>query len=183
MKLLFLVILVIFSYSLFAQTHEEKNLLNITNSSNHDTLKISAFIRLGEIYIQYKNPKAQRMLENALNLSEKINYMNGVSDSYNAIGDYYYETGDYHPALKYYRKALKLNLSLKNKKKESQGYLNIGNIYSDQGKYNFALEYYEKSGRLSMEIKNEKGISVYYISIANIYKEQGRLSEIFEIWR
>ncbi|OFY97740.1 MAG: hypothetical protein A2309_10515, partial [Bacteroidetes bacterium RIFOXYB2_FULL_35_7] len=182
MKLLFLVILVIFSYSLFAQTHEEKNLLNITNSSNHDTLKISAFIRLGEIYIQYKNPKAQRMLENALNLSEKINYMNGVSDSYNAIGDYYYETGDYHPALKYYRKALKLNLSLKNKKKESQGYLNIGNIYSDQGKYNFALEYYEKSGRLSMEIKNEKGISVYYISIANIYKEQGRLNESLDCY-
>ena len=90
----------------------------------------------------------------ALKLSEKINYVNGISSSLNNIGLIYHKQGEYQQAIDYYLKAKQLN-GRNNREIEINLRLLCGS-YIQLKRYDsakiFAQQIYQVTGREPFEL-------------------------------
>ncbi|MCG3167863.1 MAG: Photosystem I assembly protein Ycf3 [Bacteroidia bacterium] len=112
--------------------------------------------------------------DNALLLSEKLNYKWGIATAYNRRAGALEEFGNYSEALKSYEMALTLFSEMNNKKGMASGYNNIALIYRNQGDFSKALECYLNALRIREELNDKKGIGSIYNNIAVLYSEQGK---------
>ncbi len=149
--------------------------------AEEDTSKVNALNKLcWEIVKTGAYPKADSLAEIALKLAEKLNFKNGIANSYYQISFINRYQGNYPEALKNQFASLKLYEEMGNKKKIAGSYTNIGNIYLYQSRNQDALENYSKSLKISIEIADKDGISSEYTNIGIVYANQGRYKEALE---
>ncbi len=117
--------------------------------------------------------KADAKANEALRLSEKINFKKGLSLSLNNIGIIYWYQGDYPKALEYQYKVLKASEENGDKKRIAGALNNIGNIYHDQGDLSKALEDQYKALKIYEEIGAKPDIANLLNNIGVIYRKQG----------
>ncbi|MEP7169994.1 MAG: tetratricopeptide repeat protein [Bacteroidota bacterium] len=169
-----------------------------------DTSKVSHLIALATEFSN-KNPDTGFVLVNeALQLSEKIKlpgkqvgWQNGIGGSYNVIGWLYKNKGDYSTGLKFYFKALDIwelmektassntdsqnNKSLISSSKPSTLY-NIGNLYDALGEYPNAFNFYFKALKLDEESGDKIGSATVLSAIGSIYSKQGNYSKALDFY-
>ncbi|MEP7169928.1 MAG: tetratricopeptide repeat protein [Bacteroidota bacterium] len=147
--------------------------LNKTSYNRTDTNLVNILIKLSwEIMNTGDYAKAKQDADDALAISEKIDFKKGIASAYTNIGVIYKVQGNYPDALKMYFAALKIHEEMGNKKGFAGSYSNIGNIYFNQGNYPDALKMYFASLKINEEIGDKKGIATAYSNIGNIYGEQ-----------
>ncbi|MFY9308774.1 MAG: tetratricopeptide repeat protein [Bacteroidia bacterium] len=112
--------------------------------------------------------------QQALTLSEKVNFKKGRVEAYLWIGTAYTNKGDYENALKLLLIALKESTDKRNTGKINN---NIGLIYYAQGNYAEALRAHFASLRIRKEIEDKQGIAASYNNIGNVYYSQGNYPE------
>ena len=100
---------------------------------------------------------------------------------YNDIGEIYSVQGDDFKALDYFKKSLKIVLSVygENHSQVSSIYDHIGEVYFAQKDYSKALYYFEESLkiRLSLFGENHPEVALSYYSIGSLYIIQGDKSK------
>jgi len=159
-----------FSSEVQAQRTEKDSLqILLRFKDKNDTIKVNL---LNEKAIKaYSNniDESLQLSQQALTLSEELNFTKGKALSLRLIGNVNFYKSDFSTALEYYNKSLRIYDDLENKKGIALCYNNIGDIFKTEGNFTMALEYYKKALIISEEIKDKKTVSYCYLNIGNIY--------------
>ncbi|MCS6820998.1 MAG: tetratricopeptide repeat protein [Microscillaceae bacterium] len=132
----------------------EQTLQNALAKANEDTNKVGIFHELA--YLAYQNStfdKAQNYAQEALNLSEKLDYKEGNAKSHILLGDIFRQKRDFNLALKSYFQTERLYDFLNNKQQLYEVYQKIASLYQEQQEYAQALKFYNKIPTLSQANK------------------------------
>lgn len=166
MKILNLILIVI---SFFTYTQSiQKSSPNIKNIS--DTTKV---IQLNSQAFKSRliNPDFTISEGNkALALSVKLNYTNGIAESYRVIGVGNSYKNSIDAAIENYLNALTYFKKNKNQEGEAKVYNNIGNLYRDID-YNKSLENFEKSLRIATKLNIKDLIAGLNLNIGTAYQQ------------
>lgn len=158
-----------FSAFCFAQSTKVDSLQNILRKSGGDTLDVNV---LNALVLEYRKTDPERALkysDQALVLSEKIDFQKGRGDAYLMIGAVYFDLGNYEKALEYYSKSLTTRESLGDKNGIAQSLNNIGDVFINQGNYEKALKNYLKSLAICESIGNKKLMKLNNIAASYFY--------------
>lgn len=174
---LFFISLLLCQSNSFGQQNKLDSLLAIIKTSTDDTLKVNAQNELFLVYEFSDELKATEYLNNALALSQKINYKKGTGKTYLYFGYYAEDKGNFNDALKNYFSSLKIEEELNDKKAIADTYMNIGSAYYNLGNYPEALKSHFNSLKIKEKINDKKGIAYSLTHIGNVYNNQGNYSE------
>jgi signal transduction histidine kinase/DNA-binding response OmpR family regulator len=147
-----------------------------------DTDKIQVLIALGDYLAGSDNKKSLGYLQEAYDLSKKLNYTKGLARVYFLRGIAYYSQSDYQLALENYNSALELYTRLNDKLWAANLGVAIGTIYDHYLQYDKELDEYFKSLKIFEEFNNEDGISACMNNIGSIYSKQKKYIQALEFY-
>jgi tetratricopeptide (TPR) repeat protein len=107
----------------------------------------------------------------ALKLAVKINYINGIAESYRVIGVGNSYKNSIDTAIENYLNALSYFKRNKNLEGEAKVYNNIGNLYRDID-YNKSLENFEKSLKIATKLNIRDLIAGLKLNIGTAYQQR-----------
>jgi len=148
-----------------------------------DTARVNLLNQLAYKSYSTDIDKTLKYAEEARELADKLNFLNGKAESLNLMGAYYYVKSDYLQSLDNYQKSLKINQEIKNKRRISSCLNNIGLIHWRQDKYLQALEYFQKSLTIDKALGDKRGISKRLNNIGLIHKTQDNYSQALEYYQ
>jgi len=131
-----------------------------------DSLKVKTLNDLSFSYQNIDPIAGQKHANEALKISQQINWNDGIAEAYRCLGINYSIDSDYQKALLYYGKALK---STSNKKILNKILRNTGLIYTYQNDYKNAMDYDLRALKMSEEIGDKKGVAAVLSNIGIIY--------------
>jgi signal transduction histidine kinase len=155
-------------------------LIKELKGSQEGPKRVDILLELCKAYINSAPGKALDYAKQGLTLSKKINYHEGISDSFHQLGVYYFYQGNYSNALEYYSKSLNIREELGDRKGAAKSYNNIGIVYAEKGNYPKALEFYDKSIKIMEELGDKKFVSYAYINIGLFYQKTGNYPQAVE---
>ncbi|MEZ5045807.1 MAG: tetratricopeptide repeat protein [Chitinophagaceae bacterium] len=118
----------------------------------------------------------------ALQLSIKLKYQDGMAMAYSSLGvNYDFGKSNSEKAIFYYLKALGINIANNNKRGIASNYSNLAIVYSRKDRYKEALDYFYKALRLHEELGNKRGISGILVNMANIYEDQKEYAKALDM--
>jgi two-component system sensor histidine kinase UhpB len=125
---------------------------------------------------------AKKYAEEALFISEKSVFKNGIAEAYFNLGIFYKNKGNYPEAFKKQSYALKIFEEINHKRGIAGSYIELGNINNEQGSFNEALRNYSAALKINEEIGNNKGIASSYNNVGMIYNKQGNYAEALKYY-
>ncbi|MCS6794487.1 MAG: tetratricopeptide repeat protein [Raineya sp.] len=146
-----------------------------------DTVRINTLNRLAFLYRNSDVKKAFVFAKQARDLSEKIDYTNGLAESLGYLGLLHYREGRHDLAVEAHLKSLRLYEKLNNKRFIAFRYNDLANVYVEQEFYDKARAYFNLSLAIKEEIKDEDGIVTTLKNIANLYIHQRNYPKALEI--
>lgn len=168
----------------FSQTPKADSLLVVINSSIDDSLKVSAYIELGDELMNSDINQAIHYLDDAILLALKINFKKGLANAYNVQGRALANQGNLQDAIFIFRQALQEYQDLQNKAGEANILSNLGSIYYRMGNSSKALEYHFQSLKISQEIGNKLRIGTSYNNIGTVYQQsESTLDDALESYK
>ena len=181
MKKSFLKYLFLFLYSLTislllnaqAQTSSKADRLeNLLRLSRVDTSRVTILNALFKEYALDKPFRAKKYAEQALDISEKNKYEEGIAISAENIGKFYHSQGEYQDAYKYFFQAL----SSKQKQGDQTGIAlcnnQIGNTLIRMDRFDEAIQYYNQSVIINRRIDDFKGLTISLTNLGGAYYEK-----------
>jgi len=178
---LFCFLFLIVSLFSFGQSKLIDSLKQVVVDLNEDTTTVENLNDLAwELSLAGNHIEAIEYATKAKEISEKINYPNGLGVAYSNLGSIYYYQSNYPRALDFHFKSLKIMESIGSKSGMGASYNNIGNVYSEQGNNDKVLEYYFKDLKICEEIKDKNGMSVSYGNIGILYNEMKQYDKAIE---
>lgn len=134
--------------------------------------------RLSQAMTTQGDLKESLILANeALTLSQKLKYKNGLANGYNNTGVIYLNQGKYPEALKAHTEALKIRLEKGNKGEIAASYNNIGNTNFLLNNFKEALKYYTLALSLKKESGNKRSLINGYNNMGIVYFQTGELEK------
>ncbi len=152
-----------------AQNQNAIDSLLQTIPAARDSQRVEVLSSLAWEYRNFDPDKSIKYGEQALNLAQKVNYQEGVSQSLRTIGLAYRSKLDYTRARKYLFLALPLAEKNNNRLKVAECLLDIGEIYKLRGDYKQALDKYKRAVEIFEELQYKKGTAQSLSSIADVY--------------
>jgi len=152
------------------------SLITVLKNAKEDTVKVNLLLQLsGELQYANQYEEAIEKTNDALSLSQKVNFGSGRSEAYSELGNIYDILGDHARSLENHFKALKIDEERGDKRGMAIRMGNIANVYDTQKNFPKALEFYFNALKLNLEIGNKKGIARDYSNIAGAYHTQHEL--------
>lgn len=174
-SLLFFVITLSITHSAFAQLQGQQLIDSLRAQiplAAEDTNKVIMLYNISFTYYSINTDSGLKYGNEALTLSQKLNWKQGIANSKGRIGVNYFGKADYPKALEYWLQALKINEELQNKKAIGINLGNIGNVYLTKADYPKALEYYIRAVKLNEETGNKNAMSLNLGNIGTVYGSQ-----------
>jgi serine phosphatase RsbU (regulator of sigma subunit)/Tfp pilus assembly protein PilF len=126
----------------------------------------------------YENiPAGLKYSQEALALSEKLNYDQGRMVSWNIIGTIYDDQGEYEKAIDAHHKSLAISERTGKRYSQATSWMNIGNLHRTMGQ---TLECYQclmRAITIYNEINSDKGRSGAYINLGSVYIDMDSLDQ------
>ncbi|PWK77173.1 tetratricopeptide repeat protein [Mucilaginibacter oryzae] len=110
----------------------------------------------------------------ALNLSTKLNYLNGIAEAYRVIGIGKYYLDQPEKAIENYLNSLAYFTRANNLRGEAKVYNNIGILFRDHD-YERSLGYLKKSLEIAQQVNDIKLMGSLYLNIGNTYTRKNNL--------
>ncbi len=147
-----------------------------------DTLRVQVLIALaGEHYLSSPG-LAKKDCEEAMRLSERIKYENGLVNACGWLAYLYEQEGEITLALEYNKKSLALAEKNGNKKDQASILNNMAAIYKDQGRIDEALKLHIRSLKLRIATGNKEGMATSYNNIGLIFASQGNIRSALDFY-
>ncbi len=167
MKKLFLIFFLLFIFLIsFSQDNTIDSLKVVLKTLSEDTNKVNLLIKLAIIYEGFSNEEAMKCLDQAKNISKKIDFKYGLATSYYEMGLVYFDKSNYVQAVEYNKKAMELFIILNNKKGLGNTFNGLAGITFKMGDYSNSLVYYEKALQFYKEAGKKNGMGIAYMNIA-----------------
>ncbi|MBX7094362.1 MAG: tetratricopeptide repeat protein [Flavobacteriales bacterium] len=145
------------------------SLLQITSSTQPDSIKVDAYNDLIWEYYGYNNDSALYYGNQSIRLATAIDYKKGLANAHRYVGNVYELISNYARALQHQQISLEIAESIHFKPAIASSLSNIGSIYERINDYKKALSYLERSLKLCIELDQKEGIAAVYGNIGNIY--------------
>jgi signal transduction histidine kinase len=113
--------------------------------------------------------KALAFGEKANQISEKINYYDGLSKSLSFMGVVYRNMGNDAQAMENFFKALRVTEDHQLLEQRAYSFNNIGDVFNTQGNFPQAHLYIDKAIKAFQELKDDSGLAYAYIRKGEIY--------------
>jgi tetratricopeptide (TPR) repeat protein len=173
--LIFFIIQIPFDY---AQQRKIDSLKSVLKRTKQDTERVNILNALSRELIRNNLDSAANVYaKNALDISEKIDFIKGKATVYRLKGFISEDQSNYAEALKNHLQSLEMAEEINDKEQISYAYTNIGNIYLTQGNYPEALKYQLQSLKIDEKAGNKMGMGITYGNIGLIYYYQGNYAE------
>ena len=177
-RFLFLLLFCCCCKNLFAQNKYIDSLLAVLRVAKEDTSKVNLLNTLSsELVLEINYSLARKYADDALLLSEKLNFKKGIAGAYNNFGVIYSNQFNYGEAFRNYLTSLKLREDIGYKNGIAASHVNIGNIYTYQRNYPEALKNYLAALKIFEERGANNGIAMSHNNIGDIYRLQGNYAE------
>jgi tetratricopeptide (TPR) repeat protein len=150
------------------------------NSIKNDTLRAMEWYNAGIKYVYSDTINVRKYAIECLNLSEKLNYTNGLIAAYRLFGEFAEKSGNLDIAIEYYNKSLDICLKINDKKGCGKRYNSLAGIYETKGEYKISVEYYLKCIKLFEEADYKVGMAYAYIGLGNVFQLQNNDDRAFE---
>lgn len=165
-------------FSVSAKNINVDSLIHAFENHNEDAQKVQLALDLFYEYLTKDVNKARAYAQNALELSERLNYKKGIAQSLSSIGDVYQYWGDYKLSMSYYLKSIKINKEIDFKMGISNDYNSLGVINDFLGKSKKALKYYNLSFALKEKLNDKKGMAVALNNMAIVYSKDDESEKV-----
>ena len=179
MKKIFL-ILFFFPLVFLSQQNKIDSLERELNKATADTIKVKTLLGLGWTYRLSSPDKGIRYSQDALTLSQKINYQYGTATSHINLGIIYSQQSKFEKALNEYELSLKIFSQIRNKKGIGMTYANMANTYNVKGDLSVAIKYNIISLKLFEECGYRKGLAAGYSILGNLYTKLKNFDKALE---
>ena len=159
------------------------SLLFIQKTAKADTNKVNILNQIGTEYSNtgdYKN--AAQKFEEAVSLSQDINFKKGILTSLKNIENIFLIQDNYPKALENCEKILQIQNEMGDKNQISNTLNAIGYLYFNQGNYSKALENYLQCLKISEEINDKQNIASSLGNVANVYSQKGNYQEALKFY-
>ena len=158
--LFFLCVGILSNHLCFGQNiHEQDSLKNIIHTAPDDTGKVNALVSLAMELVQYQIKDAEKYANQAIELSQKINFPKAEAKAHLVLSRISRETSNYSEALTQTYTALKKFESINNKSGSAKCYYELGYIYKDITDYHKALENFSLALKLYKLEGNETNMA------------------------
>ena len=173
-SLLFLCVL---SFVFSQQTKMEfDKVFNTLKKESNSIDKVEKLINLYKISVKKRIPN-EAIIDEALKISEKIFYINGIAKSYDRKGLTARFNHHYTKAIQLHKRALRYFEQTDDSLSKIKCLNNLGVAYRKIAKTNEAFSYYFQALKVAEEIKNNKSIAIANNGIGNIFVETGQYDE------
>ncbi len=139
-KIFTLIFFLLSASSGFSQDYPEIDSLKALLKNVSSEEKVEVLNELSKAYFGISPEKILEFGNQALELSEKLDYKKGIAQAFNRIGSGYFYLSNYDKALEYYLKSLEIYEDIGGKYEIAVSLQNIGNIYYCLSKYDRTLE-------------------------------------------
>ena len=164
----------------FSGNSKADSLERVLKSSREDTVKVNLLNMLSAVCESYDIDKSLFYANEALSLSQKLNYESGKAWAYSNIGNYYWYTGNYVRTSEYYLRSLKIYEQQNDSSGIASSYRDIGWLYVMQNNHDAALENYFKAVKITEARKEERFLGILYNDIGVAYKSQKKYNLALE---
>ncbi|HEV8082001.1 MAG TPA: tetratricopeptide repeat-containing sensor histidine kinase [Chitinophagaceae bacterium] len=168
-KLFFCVYIIFLSSLCFSQNNYVDSLRLIVSKSRGDTSKVNNLLQLSKAYISSSSQEAIKYGNEALNLSQKLNYKSGKAYALKNIGMVYYNQARYVETIVHWNQSYLLFDSIGDRANEALMLSNLGSVYMNQADYAKALDYFFKSLQISEQSKDMPNIARAMGNIGTAY--------------
>lgn len=159
-----------FYRAIFWHEFQEEFALQMSNQLQ----AINAKNNLGLIYRRMdRYSKAIKSYQEALLLSDSLDFVPGYVYATNGLGNIYLALGNYDEAMRNFRECLQIEQSQNNLVGVAMNLNNIGHVYMNQNDLNRALEYFILSMEVNREINSQRGVAISYNDIGEVFLRKG----------
>ena len=141
----FCLILVLFSFSKVSGSVIDSLRAELKNMQNDDSLKVDVLNELGYQYWTFDPDLSKKFSQEALILSQALNYRKGFAFANRSMGVAHWTQGDYEQGLNYLLTALIEYQSLSDTLNIANVMMNTALIYVEQNSYDEALRYFSEA--------------------------------------
>jgi tetratricopeptide (TPR) repeat protein len=180
-KWLFILLLLLSLPLLHAQQRTIDSLRECLKTAKEDTNRADILNKLG--WRLRTDSTCLQYLEQARELSEKLNYLNGLSTAHHHLGVYYRSIGDFKKSLEHLFTSLDIDLHAKNEHNQSRAYNGIAITYLTAGNFTKSLDFQLKALSIRTKLNDQQGISSSYNNLGSIYNHLGDPEKSFEYYK
>ena len=141
------------------------NLLSLRTKD--DSVRVSVLVQLANAEMYNHPVTAGQYAQQALTISNKIKYGEGVALSYRLLGNSFWAQANQLAALDNFLKGMKVADSVNSKQIQADLLGNLGMVYNDMGDYPSALKYYKASLAKQIELKNRLREAIMRLNVGN----------------
>jgi adenylate cyclase len=165
--------IVLQTFSLSAQSSFSDSIYQVLKNTPNDTLRVLLLNDYAWELFDSKPIEAQKSLEEALLLSQNLQYPKGEATAWNELGVLEESLGNIEKAIEYYQKALVLRKKLQDLKGIASLYNNLGNAYEGFGDYEMALQNHTANLNTVELLKDTLRIARAHYNIGVVQQEMG----------
>ncbi|MBI1769636.1 MAG: tetratricopeptide repeat protein [Bacteroidetes bacterium] len=137
--------------------------------TKEDSVRVSLLVHLATAEMYDHPATAGNYAAQALSISEKIKYGEGLALSYRLIGNAFWAQANQTAALDNFLKGMKIADSINSEQVQADLMGNLGMVYNDMSDYTSALKYYKASLTKQIELKNKLREAVMRLNMGNGY--------------
>jgi tetratricopeptide (TPR) repeat protein len=166
-----LVVITLFNFA-FAQNDNSTidSLQTVLKTIPEDTNRVNTLIELCRAQPPSDLKRILQFANEALALSQKINFPDGEADTYFYLGYSYYAIGDMPKALEFVLKSLGIYEKIGSTNDMGYAYNAIGLIYKSQDKTKDALTFFKRASSTWSKQGFKEGISLALSNLGSIYE-------------
>lgn len=161
------------------QAENIDSLLNILDQVT-DTSKINLLNNLSEAYYFINTDSSLFYARQALNLSENMEYGEGIVESNHNIGTIYMEQSMYMDSEEYFNKSLEASIQIDDSLGIANNLNSLGELARYRGNYPEAISKYLESLKIRQMVGNKQGIAYSYNNLALIHYYQSNYKEAIQ---
>lgn len=156
------------------------SLWNEFKNSREDTNRVYLFIQLGQQYETNDPDSALLLYEQALKLSQQLNYTRGIISYYTNATYVYNIMSRYDTSLILNLKSVDIAREFGDPERLSACLGNVGASYMSLKEYEKAIEYFQQSGKIYLQLNEEGKLTTMYSNLCVVYREIGQYEKARE---
>ncbi len=166
---LWLLLCLSFPY-LYGQTKELDSLNRfVASHTTEDDSLATVLARLSYLHNSFDPDNGLIIGKRALELSQRLDFQEGISRSYNALGVNYYAKDEYEPAVAAYDEAIRYKELLGDERGAMMTKVNVAVILVQQRELSKALDYYEDAKAYFESIGDDHLVAVVLVNMAQVH--------------
>ena len=158
------------------------SLKQLIDESKQDTNQVKLLVEVGNNYFSRIPDSALLYFQEALDISEKLDYKWGLAESNRRIGISSRHKGFNDEAIEYLFKALNIFKEIDDKSAVSTCYNNIGWVHNLLSNYDKAIECFYEALNIAEDLDDKRKMAMSYNNIGNVHSDQGATERAIEFY-